>query len=139
MKVDRGSGAPRALASAVPPASTGILREGPAAPRTHASSRPRSAGDADAARFHRTARRRGVRPGTVAVWGLAATALAVGVLLCALALVALAGVTSLAAGPWRPVGDQMSGALERTGQAVAASGQAVRDIFDPTHPPRDAL
>jgi hypothetical protein len=59
--------------------------------------------------------------------------------MCALALVALAGVTSLAAGPWRPVGAQMSGALERTGQAVAASGQAVRDAFDPTHPPRDAL
>ena len=73
------------------------------------------------------------------MWGLAATALAVGVLLCALALVALAGVTSLAAGPWRPVGDQMGGALERRGQAVVSSAQAVRDTFDPMHPPRDAL
>jgi len=33
----------------------------------------------------------------------------------------------------------MSGALERTGQAVASSGQALRDSFDPAHPPRDAL
>jgi hypothetical protein len=80
-----------------------------------------------------------VRPGTVAVWGLAATALALGILLCALALVALAGATSLAGGPWRPLGDQVNGAVERTGQAAAVSGQAVRDAFDPSHPPRDAL
>jgi hypothetical protein len=70
---------------------------------------------------------------------MAATALALGILLCALALVALAGVTSLAAGPWRPLGDQVSSIVERTGQAAAASSLAVRDAFDPTHPPRDAL
>jgi hypothetical protein len=84
-------------------------------------------------------RRAGLQPGTLALWGLAAAALALGILLCALALVALAGVTSLAAGPWRPLGDQVSGALERSAQVAAASGQAVRDAFDPAHPPRALL
>lgn len=75
----------------------------------------------------------------MAIWGLAATALALGILLCALALVALVGVASLAGGPWRPLSDQVSSAVERTSQAAIASGQAVRDAFDPSHPPRDVL
>jgi hypothetical protein len=80
-----------------------------------------------------------LRPGMMALWGLGSTALALGILLCALALVALAGATSLAGGPWRPLGDQVGGAVERSAQAAATSAQAVRDAFDPSHPPREAL
>jgi hypothetical protein len=79
------------------------------------------------------------RPETVLGWSLAAIALALGVLLCALALAALVGVASLAGGPWRSVGEQVGGVVARSGQAAAAAGQAALDIFDPRHPPRDPL
>jgi hypothetical protein len=75
----------------------------------------------------------------VLVWGLGATALALGIVLCAIAVVALMAVANLAGGPWRPLGDQLGGAVERTAQVAAASGQAVRDALDPSHPPREAL
>ena len=80
-----------------------------------------------------------LRPESVFRWALAAVALALGVLLCALALAALIGVASLAGGPWRSVGDQVGAAVARSGQAAAATGQAVLDVFDPRHPPRDLL
>ena len=79
------------------------------------------------------------RPEAVFGWSLAAIGLALGVLLCALALAALVGVASLAGGPWRSVGDQEGAAVTRSGQAAAATRQGVLDVFDPRQPPRDPL
>ncbi len=118
-------GAAHTPAPASRPGPSAPARAGHAAPRAHEPLPAESPAS--------------LRPGVVAAWGLAATALALGILLCALALVALAGAASLAGGPWRPLGDQVSGAVARTAQAAAASGQAVRDAFDPSHPPREAL
>ncbi|HEY7060508.1 MAG TPA: hypothetical protein VII06_03445 [Chloroflexota bacterium] len=65
--------------------------------------------------------------------------LALGLILCAVALTALVGMASLFRAPWQPIGDELDSAVGRAGQVAAASGQAVRDAFDPSHPPREAL
>ncbi len=84
--------------------------------------------------------RRGPRPRDLLVWGLAATVLAIGIILCALALVVLASATSLlGGGPLRPVGERLGQAVEQTSQELARAGQAAADTLDPTHPPREAL
>ncbi|HZR98700.1 MAG TPA: hypothetical protein VFE37_08340 [Chloroflexota bacterium] len=154
MAMDRGPGGSALLPPAAPGAAPGAA-ERPAAPpaaapdpserapmrhsATSTAARPQAGEASGEKRARPAAALAGLTPGAVAAWGLAATALALGLLLCALALVALASVTSLAVGPWRPLGDQLGSALERTGQVAAASGQAVRDAFDPAHPPRESL
>ena len=78
-------------------------------------------------------------PGMLLGWALALAGLALGVLLCALALAALIGVASLASGPWRPMSDQLSTAVTRAGDVAAGAGQAAADLLDPRHPPREPL
>jgi len=73
-------------------------------------------------------------------WALAAVALALGILLCALALAALVGVLSVMnGGAFRSLGQPLGEAAQRSAQAVAEAEQSVRDTFDPRHPPRGGL
>jgi hypothetical protein len=78
-------------------------------------------------------------PGVLLGWALALAGLALGVLLCALALAALVGVASLAGGPWQPMSDRLGAAVSRAGAVALGAGQTAADLLDPRHPPREAL
>ena len=86
------------------------------------------------------ARRPALPPRVLLTWALAAVALALGILLCALALAALVGVLSVMnGGAFRSLGQPLGEAAQRSAQAVAEAEQSVRDTFDPRHPPRGGL